>query len=152
MKQVTMLVAVILLLAGCSADYGSKVSNKNTEATIIAMERAALDRWIKGDPSGFLEISSSDVVYFDPQQEIRLDGIEALTRLYESIRGKVNFDHYEMLNPKVQLCGDMAVLTFNFVTPGNDKFSRWNCTEVYCRKAGQWRIIQTHWSVTQPFK
>jgi len=152
MKQTITLIAAIMLLTGCSSNCGSKIDNKNTEATIISMEKAAMDRWIKGDPSGFLEISAPDVVYFDPQQETRLEGIDALTRLYEPIRGKIHFDHYEMLNPKVQPCGDMAVLTFNFITPGNDKFSRWNCTEVYCRRAGQWRIIQTHWSVTQPFK
>jgi hypothetical protein len=114
------------------------------------MEKNALDRWAKGDPSGFLEISAPDVVYFDPSLEHRLDGIEALTRLYESIRGKIHIDHYNLLNPKVQVCGNAAVLTFNFVSPGNDKFTHWNCTEVYCRQNNQWRIIQTHWSVTKP--
>lgn len=33
---------------------------------IIDMENSALDRWGKGDPDGFLEISAGDVVYFDP--------------------------------------------------------------------------------------
>jgi hypothetical protein len=56
--------------------------------TIISMEKQALDRWGKGDPSGFLEISSPDVVYFDPFLEKRIDGLEALTRYYEGIRGK----------------------------------------------------------------
>ena len=46
--------------------------------TIIAMERAALDRWGRGDPTGFLEISAPDVVYFDPSLERRIDGREAL--------------------------------------------------------------------------
>ena len=36
--------------------------------TIIELERAALDRWGRGDPSGFLEISAPEVVYFDPYQ------------------------------------------------------------------------------------
>ena len=84
-------------------------------ATIIAMERAALDRWGKGDPSGFLEICSPDVVYFDNTLERRLDGLEALTCFYEKIRGKIHMDRYDLLNPKVQLCGDAAVLTYNFV-------------------------------------
>lgn len=34
--------------------------------TIIALERAALDRWGKGDPKGFLETYAPDVTYFDP--------------------------------------------------------------------------------------
>ena len=35
-------------------------------AEIIAMEKAALKRWGRGDPDGFLEICAPDVVYFDP--------------------------------------------------------------------------------------
>ncbi len=122
---------------------------QDVAATIIAMERAALDRWGKGDPSGYLEISAPDVVYFDPYQERRLDGLEALTRLYESIRGKVHIDRAELIDPKVQLCGAAAVLTFNLVSHVGAAQIRWNCTEVYRHDEGGWRIIQTHWSITQ---
>ena len=127
-------------------------SEHDVAATIIAMERAALDRWGKGDPSGCLELSAPDVVYFDPFQPRRVDGIAALTALYESIRGQVQIDRYELINPKVQLAGDLAVLTFNYVSWAGEKEMRWNCTEVYRRTTGQWRIIQTHWSFTQPLK
>lgn len=63
--------------------------SKETEiaSLILSMERTALDRWGKGDPSGYLEISSPDVVYFDPFLERRLDGLKALTEYYEKIRG-----------------------------------------------------------------
>ena len=44
---------------------------------IIALESAALERWGNGDPSGFLEICAPDVVYFDPYQEKRIDGLDA---------------------------------------------------------------------------
>ena len=117
--------------------------------TIIAMERAGLDRWGKGDPSGFLEICAPDVVYFDNSLERRLDGLEALTALYEKVRGKIYLDRYELLNPKVQLCGDAAVLSYNFVSYAQGKSHRWNCTEVYRRTNGAWRILHTHWSITQ---
>jgi ketosteroid isomerase-like protein len=82
--------------------------------------------------------------------ERRLDGLNALTRLYEKVRGKIHMDRYELLNPKVQLCGDAAVLTYNFVGYGGGESSRWNCTEVYRRTPNGWRIIHTHWSFTQP--
>ena len=119
--------------------------------TIIGMERAALERWGKGDPSGFLEISADDVVYFDPFQERRLNGIGELRELYESIRGQVSVDRFDLIAPCVQVSGDMAVLTFNYVAEStNEGTSRWNCTEVYRRTGSAWRIIQTHWSFTRP--
>ena len=117
---------------------------------IIALERAALDRWCKGDPSGFLEISAPDVVYFDPFLDLRLDGRAALAAHYEPHRGKIFISRYEMDNAKVQIEGDAAVLTFNFVSYGGSEDAfRWNCTEVYRRMAPSWEIIQTHWSFTR---
>jgi ketosteroid isomerase-like protein len=123
----------------------------NTADVIIAMERAALDRWGKGDPSGFLEISAEDVAYFDPFQERRIDGIVALTGLYESIRGTVRVERYELIDPRVQVFDGTAVLTFNYVGYGGDgQASRWNCTEVYHRADDGWKIVQTHWSFIKP--
>ena len=123
-----------------------------TEAEqIIALERTALERWCNGDPSGFLEISAPEVVYFDPFLPRRIDGLKALSAYYESLRGKVYAKRFELLNPAVQMIGDAAILTFNFVSWAEDGGkSRWNCTEVYRRAADAWRIVQTHWSFTQP--
>lgn len=121
--------------------------------TLIGLEQAALDRWCRGDPSGFLEISAPDVVYFDPFLPRRLDGLDALTAYYESLRGTVRADGWEMLNPDVKMIGDAAVLTFNFASwAGSGDRYRWNCTEVYRRspaaQGSAWRIVQTHWSFT----
>ena len=126
--------------------------NEEISAKIIGMEKAALDRWGKGDPSGFLEISSKDVVYFDPSLERRMDGLEELKKYYEAARGKIFLDRYELINPHVQTDGKMAVLTFNYVSYTGDNESRWNCTEVYRNEESGWKIIQTHWSITQQMK
>lgn len=92
------------------------------------------------------------MVYFDPFLERRLDGLEALTRYYEGIRGQVRIDRDELIDPKVQLCGDAAVLTFNYVSYTGNVRMGWNCTEAYRNQNGLWRIIQTHWSITQHLK
>lgn len=117
---------------------------------IIGMERAALERWSHGDPSGFLEISAPDVVYFDPSQERRVNGLAALTRLYESIRNQIRVDRYELIDPKVQAHGNVAVLTFNYLSESQEATQEWNCTEVYVKNPDNpWRIVHTHWSRTK---
>jgi uncharacterized protein (TIGR02246 family) len=123
---------------------------EDVSAEIIRLECAALDRWGKGDPSGFLEISAPDVVYFDPHLERRVDGREALAQYYEPIRGKVSIERFELVNPVVQRIGDAAVLTFNYVSygPAGERHP-WNCTEVYRRSDRRWQIVQTHWSYTR---
>lgn len=133
-------------------DFVAALDRQETAAasaeTIMALERAALERWGRGDPEGFLELSAADVVYFDPYVERRVDGREALRARYATIRGKIRVDRFEMLNPKVQVCGEAAVLTFNHVSHIDDRAVRWNCTEVFRRKGASWEIIQSHWSYT----
>lgn len=131
----------------------AKVSDSPTPAPaeeILAMERTAMDRWAKGDPDGFLEISDADVTYFDPFLEKRLNGLGELRALYDRLRGQVRIDEYAFIDPKIQVAGAMAVLSYNFESRGNGTTSRWNTTEVYERKNGAWRIVHTHWSLTKP--
>jgi ketosteroid isomerase-like protein len=126
---------------------------------LVALERSALDRWIKLDPEGYLAIQAPEVTYFDPFTENRVDGLEALqVRLAPMKNMPLPFvdPHYEMINPKVQLHGDVALLTFNLVNYGKlpdgpeRVLSRWNSTEVYSRIGGTWKIIHSHWSFIQP--
>jgi ketosteroid isomerase-like protein len=117
---------------------------------VIDLEKAALGRWCNGDPDGFLEISASDVVYFDPFLSTRLDGFDQLKAHYDGLRGQIFAPRYEMIEPHVQEIGNVAILTFRFVSYSGSEGAemRWNCTEVYRRQAGIWQIVQTHWSFT----
>lgn len=113
---------------------------------VIALERGALDRWGKGDPEGYLEINAHDVTYFDPFVPHRLDGIAALKAWYEPIRGQIQIDSDEIIDPAVQVIGEVAILTIHYVSHGSEGAKRWNCTEVYRRSSDGWRIVHSHWS------
>ena len=123
---------------------------------VIAMERAALDRWGKGDPQGYLEIMASEVTYFDPVQEKRLDGLDVMKKMLAPITGKIEVSRFDMIDPKVQPHGDSALLTFNLVSyvtapDGKERaVARWNSSELYARVDGQWRIVHSHWSYIKP--
>lgn len=123
---------------------------------LIAMERAALDRWGAGDPRGYLEIMAASVTYFDPVQAQRIDGLDAMTALLVSWTGQIRVDRYDMVSPVVQQHGDTAVLTFNLIsyrqTPGGPEraIAHWNATEVYARIDGSWQIVHSHWSFVKP--
>ena len=140
-----------LMLAGCR----SKASGDATQ-TIIALEKAALERWGKGDPNGYFEILAPHTTYFDPTLAKRVDGVGPLHSHIDPFTGKIHIDRAEMIDPKVEQDGDMAVLTFNLISHGAQVGDgpkgdvRWNSTEVYQRISGQWRIIHSHWSYTRP--
>ncbi len=123
---------------------------------VVAMERAALDRWGKGDPQGYLEIMGADVTYFDPMQNKRVDGIEAMKKMLAPLTGKVKVSRFDMIDPKVQRHGDAALLTFNLVSyvtlpDGKERaVARWNSSEMYGLVDGTWRIVHSHWSFIKP--
>ena len=119
---------------------------------LLAMERAAMERWRKGDPWGFTEISAPEVTYFDTGTPSRLDGLDTLKAEYAKREGKIRYDVMEFIDPKIQDHGDTAVLSYRFfstcVNPDGSIASRtpWNCTEVFFKIDGKWKIIHTHWS------
>jgi ketosteroid isomerase-like protein/catechol 2,3-dioxygenase-like lactoylglutathione lyase family enzyme len=122
---------------------------------IIGLERAALDRWGKGDPGGFLDLYAADITYFDPMTAARLDGHGAMTDYYRPWIGKIHVARYEIVNPQVVVDGDMALLTYNLVNYDRDSHgvesvgTRWNSTVVYRRHGDTWKSIHSHWSFTR---
>jgi ketosteroid isomerase-like protein len=143
--------ALVLVAAACA----SPADNFQPD-TIVGFEKAALDRWGKGDPDGYFEIMAPDVSYFDPMTDLRIDGKADLEKLIAPFRGKISIERAELINPVVQRQGDLAVLTFNLISHGGQfdggpkRDVRWNCTEVYRLIDGAWKIVHTHWSYTKP--
>ena len=141
------------ILAMCLA--APAFAAENVAATIIATERACLDGSDRGDVSLSLKLSAPDVVYMDPWQERPIVGIAGLTAYYSTVfkPGEKQTLAGEMSNTHVQVMGDTAVLTFNYAVKKLDDGTvvrRWNAEEVYNKRDGAWRIVNTHWSFTQP--
>jgi len=127
------------------------MDKRSITKTIIAMETAALEAWHNGNPSPYLELYSNDFTYFDPAHEMRLDGWDKIKELYESMRGKVKMDKFEIINPVVQQTDTMAVLTYNLHSFSGETRWKENCTEVYrLENNKEWKIIHSHWSFTNP--
>ncbi len=114
---------------------------------ILALERSALDRWIQGDPLGFVALAAEDITYFDPFQPRRVDGLKPFRALMESIQGQVRADSYELRDPILRVEGGLALLSFNYVARlGDGSESHWQSSEAYRRGDEGWRLAHSHWS------
>ena len=119
---------------------------------LLALEAAAMERWRKGDPNGFLAISAPEVTYFDTGTQGRLNSLKELRAKYKKLENTIFYDVMEFINPRVQVYGDAAVLTYQFfstvLNPDGTIKARtpWNCSEVFARIDGEWKIVHTHWS------
>ena len=126
---------------------------------LVRLERSALDRWIRLDPDGYLGLYAENVVYFDPMTEHRVDGLEAMRKRLapmKNLKAPFTNPRYDMLDPRTDKFGDVALLTFHLVNYGTlgdgreQVLARWNASELYRQSDGSWKIVHSHWSYTQP--
>jgi len=139
----------LLVIGGCN----SNTPNKNADEEIIALERSALDKWSQSNTRGYVDISADDVTWFDftPGKQLRIDGIEAFRNYMASLAGQIPLHTYDIVNPKVQVYGNTAILTFhwNASTPDGQPLPSWKATSVYNWKDGKWHMVHAHWSNVQ---
>lgn len=143
--------SLCMLAQGTMQAQSSASSQADVPATILALERAALDRSDNGDVEAFIELSDPGVTYFDPMLEKPIHGREALAAYYRGFPA-IPPSRGEMSNVKVQVSGEVAVLTFNYdyASRAAGLVKHWNTTEVYVHSASGWRIIHTHWAYNRP--
>ncbi len=151
--------ALLTFACGVTALFGAACAAAADDfepARIIALERASLERWGKGDPTGYFETFAPEITYFDPTTESRIDGRDALVRMITPFTGKIQVNRFDMQKPLGQRRGDTAVLTFNLLSyrtqpDGKDRVvARWNSTEIYSRIASDWKLTHSHWSYIKP--
>ncbi len=125
--------------------------------TILNLERAALDRWGHGDPSGYLELYAPEITYFDPTTEASIKGLAAMQKYYAPLAGKIQVERYAMRNISIQQHGDVVALSYNLINLGASFDGKpenpprpWNSTKIYAQINGQWKIIHVHWSYIKP--
>lgn len=124
--------------------------NASVSAQILARERHALDRWASGDPTGYVEILANDVSWqaATPGRG-RVDGFDEVAGYLEGLKGTIPPHRYEVVDPRVQLYGDIGVLTLRYdaAAPDGQRMTPWKATSVYRRSDGEWRLVHAHWSI-----
>ncbi|HSD64720.1 MAG TPA: nuclear transport factor 2 family protein [Ignavibacteriaceae bacterium] len=140
------------ILGANNLEFHSKgdTSQMTSQEIIIAKEKAILDRWITGDTFGFVEAAAEEITYFDPGLEKRCTGKKDFQDWIAAFNGTFSFPGYELLDPQVQMHGDIGILTFNFIGFMKDGSKEYfNTTEVYKLMEGDWKLISSHWSQTK---
>jgi uncharacterized protein (TIGR02246 family) len=146
------------LSASCAAPPQTDGSAESVLDQLVRLERSALDSWVRLDPEGYLDLYATDLTYFDATTERRVIGLEAMRERLapmKDMKPPFSDPRYELIDPRVQQHGEVALLTFNLINYGKlpggaeRELARWNSTEVYSRTQGRWKIIHSHWSFVQ---
>ena len=150
MRNFLSLILVPLILISCTAKKDLPTP-ENAEQAILALERQALDRWSSGDPMGFAEMSADDITYYDDvAASTRIDGLEEFRSYLASIAESIPPHTYEILDPRVQVYGDIAISTLHYQAKfGEELQSPWKATDVFRLSNGEWRLVHAHWSLVK---
>lgn len=119
---------------------------------IIGLEKAALDKWFKGDTSGYENLwSKQSFSYFDAVVTERVDNHATIAEFLKTIEGKLFAESYDSRNPRVQFGKDMAVLTYQLFAKTSLIDMEYNCIEVFQKESnGKWHVIHSTWSFIRP--
>lgn len=120
---------------------------------IIALEKAALDKYYKGDMSGYLNLwSKKNFTYFDANTVLRIDKYEEVADfLNKYVAGRMYADSYEFVSPRVQIGADMAVLTYQLHADTTLIEMHYNVIEVFQKEDVEWKVIHSTWDLITPF-
>jgi len=149
------LIAILLCVgtaATASAVVAQQPSSKQVAEEIIAIVRAEWAAEVEKNPAEALKNIAEDCTQFNGDYSTRLEGKTLLSRLAEaSSRGSLSTVATEMANPKVQVYGDVAILSYNFVGMTQDKDGktepvRAKSTRVYARQTGKWMLVHANFA------
>ena len=120
---------------------------------IIELERSALEKYFKGDMSGYLNLwSKTNFSYFDANCAKRIDDYKDIKKfLLDNVEGKMHADSFDYYKPRVQLGKDMAVLTYQLHSDTNFIEMHYNVIEVFQLEGSEWKVIHSTWDLIQPF-
>lgn len=150
---ILLLLAVVGMVTGLFAATNASATEQQTVANqIIAREKSSVEAWQRKDKAFFADFLSDDATYFSPMSPY-LD-VEPKTNFlpkFEQYAEIFKYNDVQMYNPRVQVYGDTAVLTYTSSVSGTMGGQPINytakMTTVYVKQGNTWRVVHGHESM-----
>ncbi|MCA1633251.1 MAG: nuclear transport factor 2 family protein [Acidobacteria bacterium] len=156
LSLVLFVLALFAAVWGVSAitGYASTEAQRHEEIAraVIAREKESFSAWQRKDKAFFTGFMADDATYFgamnpyletDPKVNF-LPKFEQMTEMFKML-------DFQMYNPRVQVYGDTAILTYNSAATVNMGGRVMNytgkMTSVYVKQGDTWRVVHGHESI-----
>ena len=102
---------------------------------------------MKKDPAAWGKNVADDYTVFEGAYPTRIDGKAMMQRIFEGGAGNSStLVTAEMANEKVQVYGDVAILSYNYIgasksADGKISPTAAKSTRVYAKQGGQWMLV-----------
>ena len=143
-----LIAALCVCLLGLAAF--AQMGGQSAADEVIGVVKAQWAAEMKKDTAGAMKNVADDYTEFNEGAATRIEGKAMASRLAEAeASGSGGLVAAEMANPKVQVYGDVAILSYNFVGVAKDKdgkteTNRAKSTRVYVKKNGQWWLVHAN--------
>ena len=151
------LIVALLALAGSSGFFAASRPDRpaQTQAIaeqIIAREKAAFDAWQRKDKAFYAGYWADDFTEFLPHSPyLTTEPKTNLLPRFEQLVERWRIVDFQMYSPRVQLYGDVAVLTYTESVEGKYNGQpvsyTGKVTMVYVKQGSTWRAVHYHESM-----
>jgi ketosteroid isomerase-like protein len=119
---------------------------------VIARERASVEAWRRKDKAFYVDLFADDATYFSAYSPyLDTDAKRNFLPKFEQYAEQFKYQDFQMYNPRVQIYGDVAVLTYqaNIEATFNGQPLNYTSkmTAVYVRQGNTWRFAHGHESL-----
>ena len=147
MKKLNYLIILGLILTAPTSAMADDADD------VIALAKAQWAAQMANAPAEkVMETVADDYTEFNPTYPTRLDGKKLNEKFAEaSAKDATKLVVADMANPKVQVYGDVAILTYNFLGATQDPdgtISQFTAksTRVYAKKRGDWMLVHANFA------
>jgi ketosteroid isomerase-like protein len=152
---------ILLLLVALGAGLGLFAATKTFAGSseqqsianqIIAREKASVEAWQRKDKAFFADYMADDATYFNSfSPYLDADPKANFLPKFEQYVDMFQYNEFQMYNPRVQVYGDTAVLTYNSSVSATFAGQPMNytakATVVYVKQGNTWRVVHAHESM-----
>ena len=154
-QLLSLLVVLFVLASGLffiTKGTSTEATQQAIAAQIIAREKASVEAWQRKDKAFFADFMAADATYFGPMNPyLETDPKANFLPKFEQYVEQFKYLDHQMYNPRVQVYGDTAILTYNGSSTmnigGQHVSYTAKMTTVYVKQGNTWRVVHGHESM-----
>jgi ketosteroid isomerase-like protein len=156
-KHLSLIVTLFVIVAGSVCFFAvsrtfAESSQQTIAAQIIAREKASFEAWQRKDKAFFADFIADDATYFAPLSPyLEVEPKVNFLPKFEQYAEVIKYNDFQMYNPRVQVYGETAVLTYNSSVSlsmgGQPMNYTGKMTSVYVKQGNTWRVVHGHESM-----
>ena len=147
------LLLIVSLLVFIGSAVSAEEADQQVAEEIIAITKAQWAAEKEKNVAEAMKNVADDYTEFNPNSPVRVDGKALAAHIQEVLAtGNGRSVLAEMANEKVQVYGDVAILTYNYFGAVKDKNgdiqqTPAKSTRVYTKKNGKWMLVHANFAV-----